>query len=370
MKHLLIIFSAAFLITGCATGPKEQPISDAEAIEYAKKFETSIKTKSTLGLKDLFQEEIFAKRIAEAAGESTNAASLKEIAGAIRKKNFAREIVNNIGEEGDYEFIRHYTKDNKQHLIFRLYGGGLNYHDMEIVKTKGKIQVADMFMYTSGENISETIANSIEALTGVTRGSKKKMEDYAQSISRVKMLIVSQKYKEAKEEYDALPLKLRQEKLFMIMNIQACSELDEETYKKALDEFQAKYKDDAGSQLVLIDSYFLKEDYPKALEAVNIIDKAIGGDVFLEYYRGLIYKQMKETDKALRSLETLHQKMPGFADGTIELIALHLENKNETRAAELVKAYQANDKLDQKKLFTISILYPAFAEKNDIKWTE
>lgn len=367
MKHLLLIFFAAALITGCATGPREQAITDAEAVAFAKKFESAIKTKNTLGLKDLFQEQIFAKRIADAAGESTSTASLKAIADEIRKKNFAREIVNNIGKEGDYEFIRHYTKDSKHHLIFRLYGGGLNYHDMEIVKTNDRIQLADMFMYTSGENISQTIASSVEALTGATKGSKSKMEDYAQSIAKIKILISSQQYRKAKEEYDALPQRLRQEKMFMIMNIQACSELDEETYKAALDEFQARYKDDAGSQLVLIDSYFLKADYPKALEAVNIIDKAIGGDVFLEYYRGLIYKQMKEMDKAIASLEKLNQKMPLFSDGTIELVAALIDNKNETRAAEIVRAYQQNDDLDQKKLYTIAILYPAFAEKNGIE---
>ena len=77
--------------------------------------------------------------------------------GFSRNFNFGEMLVAQKSEGGSYEFIRAYEDGkNNFHLLFRLYGEGLNYHDYLVKEINGELKIIDMFIYMTGEYLSDT----------------------------------------------------------------------------------------------------------------------------------------------------------------------------------------------------------------------
>src|SRR5690606_39217560 len=93
----------------------------------------------------------------------------------------------------------------------------------------------------------------------------------------------------ARKVFDTeIPEQAAKEKMFRLMSIQISSELNEEKYVKELTDYQQAFPDDSNSYLLLIDLHFLQKEYDKALTSINMLDKLIDKDPFLDYYRALV----------------------------------------------------------------------------------
>jgi hypothetical protein len=67
--------------------------------------------------------------------------------------------------EGSFKMIKQYEKGGSQHAVFRIRGGnGFSYIDMELTKLKEKVGIADMFLFSSGENLSASLAELVQKL--------------------------------------------------------------------------------------------------------------------------------------------------------------------------------------------------------------
>jgi tetratricopeptide (TPR) repeat protein len=130
---------------------------------------------------------------------------------------------------------------------------------------------------------------------------------------KMRQLLNEGKNKEALEIYDRLPQKIKSMKAVQITHILITSGLDDdEKYEAAINEYTTLYPNEPNMHLLLLDGYFIKKEYDKALHSVNEMDKMIDKDPFLDYYRYLIYKTMEDTVHAKTSIETLMKNMPGL----------------------------------------------------------
>ena len=363
-NHLAYPFLCLFIFWSCAS--KEQPINKEEVIVFAKKIESSLRNRDSKLVDSIFHDDVFSKRIAKAAGAQADKSFIAGVIVGLKNQRLGNEIILSLGEDGSYEFLRYYERDQHPHIVFRLFGrGGINYHDFELVKFDNRIKAADMFIYLSGEELSKTLATTMITMTGVAKdNSDKELVKYASSIKDIKALINAQRYSEAKELFNKLPFELKKDKLFQLMNIKITSQLDTSLYKQALNAFEKQYANDASAQLSLIDAYFLNKDYKKALRAIDVVDSAVNKDPLLNYYRALTYTQMGDKDNTIKYLEVLYKQKPGFTEGNLELIANYIETNEHEKASLLIAAYKANKKLDQAKLENLKLLYPEFARNN------
>jgi len=360
---LLIIISS--LLSSCFQD-REQPVTNEEALAFARQFEKALASKDFTEFDRAISGNAFIKRIAETAGKKMNSDYMNGVREGLRKNGFSKEIARNIGADGSYTFIRHYEKDNKQHVLFRLYSEqGLNYHDFELVKLGGKVEVADIFIYLSGENLSQTIASTMAMLLNYAKDAKTaELEQQISAMRKIKFLVGENDHAAAKEAYNKLPQKFRDHKMFQIMNLQITAQLDHEEYKAALDEFEAKYGNDASVQLSLLDAYIMNNNYEKLLNAINIMDKSVQ-DPRLNLYRGIAYKQLNEKEKATQCLEQLYKDEPDFEDGALELLTAYMELKQYKKARGIIADYRGNRKFDQSNLELIDYLYPEFAAQKE-----
>lgn len=363
MKKLFLFFLITALLAACS--PKEQILTKEEAIAFSQKLESAMARQSSNMLDSIFYIPVLAKRVAENSNLKYNAKLLGDVSTAMAKANWGKEILRTVGKDGSFEFVRQYDKANHQHALFRLYtAGGLNYFDIELVKYKNEIKAADIYVYTLGQNISETLGEVV----GIFENHEKDKTgdgkfNYQKHLKEIKALMREKQFEQAKKYYEKLPESFKKERLFMVMNITICAEIDEDKHKEALTLLESKFPDDPSTQLFLIDSYLLDKDFDHALNAVDVLDSAVKIDPFLNFLRGNIYAQKEDYAKAIEYYELLKKEKPAFDDALIELMNAYFVSGDLEKGQALVAEYQANKKYDQDKLEIIKMLHPQYVSE-------
>lgn len=359
MKQLLPLVLCTVLLAYCR--PAEQKASKEEAAAFAKEMETAVLKRRPNILGNSIIIQALADRIAREKKMKDMDDVERGIAKGFKNSDFDKNLYALIGENGSFEKVKQYEKDGTQRIIFRAYGdGGMNYFDMEITKLEGKVGIADMFVYASGENISKSLALFVNTLIAET--SETKAEQTAEAFDGIKRLMAKKNYEQAKKEFDMLPAYIRGTKVGDMLNLQISSELDEGTYIKEIEKIERKYSGEPGVQLILIDLYFLRKEYNKALGAINAVDSMIDKDPFLDYYRGLLYNVKEESGKAIGYFENVTKSNPGFPGAYAELVAHYLEKNDNEKAALYFSKYKGLRNASQDLITTYESLYPFLKE--------
>lgn len=355
MKKYLVIASALLLLIACKSKTL-QPITKVEAIAFAEKIEKGINNGNGAVLDSTIDFDMIADEVVKISGNSNKSSLKKGLKQGWEKNKLGVQIVNNLGESGTYEFVREYEKEGHPHIIFRMYSdNGLNYHDFDLIKYNNEVHIKDVFIYLTGENISITMANTLNTA----------MRDHSETILNLRTLFQQKEYATAKKAYESLPPTVQKDKLVQLVYLEIASQLDNETYTKALAGFEKLYGNEPSVQLALLDVYFMNGDYDRAIKAVNEID-ATTQDPFLDYYRGLLYNQKGDAAQSTAMLERLYKNKPTFEDGIVELISNYINDKEYKRADTLINTYKHNTSFNQEKLSNLRDLYPD--DDSNVNW--
>lgn len=109
-------------------------------------------------------------------------------------------------------------------------------------------------------------------------------------------------------------------------------------YEPARDEYQKALESDPSNTMALINlSYtlFKLEDYNQVLDLLNQLNCNDTNNVFAYYIKGLIYKELRDLDKAIEQYEKVVELIPNHQQLNAELAQLYLDDH------QLIKA---NDK--------------------------
>ena len=350
-----MLFSIA-LLASCQT--QEQKVSREEAQQVADKIEGSVAAGRPDFINDFIDQKIFIKKISKVLKEDKP--SLNEgISEGLQRTKLGDQIVAAVNNKGNYRLVKIFEKDGRQQLLFRMYADHrLNYHDFELVKTGKDVKAADIYIYLSGDWLSNTMAGTIGMLKEGDLSSAN-----AVSVQDVRSKMSAGNYTEAKRVFDALPIVIKNSKAFQMMNILICSNLEDDDYSKAMDGYKSLYPNEPNMNLMMIDYYILRKDYPRAMESVNKMDAYIDRDPFLDYYRALIYLLMEDRPKAVEKLEKLLTAMPGFTEGTQVLLINYLHEKDYDKAVAVAKRYKADKNYSEEYVNDLEQKYPDFAAK-------
>jgi len=353
---LLVLF-----VTACSE--PEKPVTKEEATKVAATLTDALAHRNAGRFNALLDLDALEKRIMDQSQNKLTRSIVTGTLSSMKSGEFGRQIVSGLGKKGTYELVKQYEKNNHQHLVFRMYDEQLNYHDFELIKKGDKVKIADIFIYATGENLSSTYAQTLlslkEQIDAVNNFSNKELK----KIQSIKKYINEKDFEKANKLFKTLPALIRNQKLYKIINIQIASGLGNEEYLAVLNKFQQEYQDAPNMYLLMIDAYFLKKDYAGALRCVNSLDSLINKDPFLDYYRALIYKESKDHANQLVYLEKLHQNMPGFGAGTLELINAYVEEKQWDKAIPLTQLYSKSKDADTETIETLYLLHPDFKKK-------
>lgn len=353
-KHSFFVLVVSLLLLP-ACKQEEKPITAEEVKLFAQKLESTVERRDPV----FFNEAIDRHELTRRAG-LTDSKKAKEFGAGMRQaSNMGTKIINSLSKEATYELVKQYEKDGKYHIIFRLYDdGSINYHDMELIRKKSDLMIADIFIYTTGEPMSTTIREIYNQFAGIMdqAGSNK----WINSMPKIREKINEEEYEEAYELFMQIPEEGRKGKAFRIVFVEICSGLDEEKHQKAIDDLLAAYPDEANMQLILIDAYFIRKEYDKVLDAINAVDRMIDKDPFLDYYRYLCHNIMKNDTKAKEHLLLVARNYPKFPDAQLELAATYIEEEKHDSARMIVRDYKLRKSFPQERLDDLLAAYPDF----------
>ena len=351
-----LLFTCFLILSACKT--EEKTVTTAEAMVVKDIIDSCIQIKRPAEYNKLFSEKLLSENIAKKQNKKVDNSFEKGIVAGLNNAAIGQQIISSIGQYGSYEFVKQYEKDNRQHLIYRLYGdGSLNYHDYELGKFKGKVYISDMFIYISGEDFSETLVSLVGS---ISENDADNLD--IKALRKMKLFLTQANYVEAKKVYDGLPTVLKDQRALQVMHLIICSGLDQEVYMSAINRFKELFPNEPRMYLMMIDASMLQKDYAAALEYINKTDSVINKDPFLDYYRGLLYRVMDDSENALSHFEAVSKNMPHFADGALALIEQNIKNGNFDKARELVTSYRNKKKFNQESLTLMLSNYPDFNE--------
>ena len=317
---------------------KTQPITDSEALVTGHRIEMITNSGNAAAIDHFLYPDSLLGRIRQKSHslkkqdifESFRSSFIPSFAGG----GFGKQIMAGI-RNGNYRVIREYDDNGVKHLVFRLFGdGGINYHDFILARVGDSIKAADLYTYS----LDEWTSGQIARLTDIAMQSST-FQDDAGIIKSMNERTRRQDYAGIKDAYDRLDKKYQHNKVIQLMYIHACHHIDLGLYEKALVDYSASYPDASSCYLLMIDLYYLQKQYDKALIAVDKLDKLVGGDPLLNFFRANICSLMGKNAESLEDYEKVYRYDPSLKINAIRLASSYAAASQKDKARAVIKGY-------------------------------
>lgn len=292
--------------------------------------------------------------------------------------DYGNIMVREIGKEGSYDFFKSYVDENQQyHLVFRLFSeAGLNYHDYKLKETRNSIKIVDVYVYVTGENFSKTIgtiykksiASKKKNFFGVSTNT---FLDDIFKLAEIRKLKSQGKLEEAYKIYKKIGAESKKNKVFKLIGITLASALDnDDLLRKFTKDYEKSFPKDPSLYLISIDGAYVNNKLNKALELINKLDKFIGGDDFLNYFRVNTYYLKGDIPKAIEYSELLMSDFPDYMDGFDTALTLYIETEKFDKAIQILDIFVDRFELTKDSLIeSMKENFPNFSKnKKFLDW--
>ena len=156
-----------------------------------------------------------------------------------------------------------------------------------------------------------------------------------QSMMAMRQRTTAGDFQGAHSIFNGLPQKIREEKLFMIMDIAISqNRANEALYTAAIARFLKKYPKDVAANMQSIDYYSLKEDYPRVLAAIDKVSQTVGHDPYLNVLRANAYAGAGDLSKAITACHDARKSEPNLAPAWDTMLTLYARKGDQANALE------------------------------------
>jgi tetratricopeptide (TPR) repeat protein len=338
------------------------PVTDQEALDFAKKIETSIARQDMTVLDNAIDDRLFAAQVLRKAGQQFNLTLAERARAAISELRLGHTVMADVKESGAYKLVRHYQVNGRQHLLFRLGGGadGINYHDFELARGAQGVRADDAYIYISGTNLTDAVMSKLLPGYGLANMSDDDRTN-AQVKREAEQYLEGGNPEEANTYYLQASEKARKQHNFQQLHLKIARKLSDSAYLQAMEEYRTNFPQEAYAYMMLFSYYSDKKDYPATLDALDNFDRLLPNDPFLDYYRGLLYKVMDKPAQSRIALKRLHNSDPLFGGAVVELMDSYVRGGTPDSAATLIKEAERLKNITPEQLDNIKKVYPTIA---------
>jgi tetratricopeptide (TPR) repeat protein len=324
--------------------------SDEACLEVVKKIEASMAEDKGAWVDQNFDIDTMMERaLRDAPGEIKSKDGFR--AGLKKGFNIGKNTSGAMGESGRYTFLRLRTVNGKKLALFRLLmDGPFNYHEYVLeANPKGGVRMVDLYVYLSGEFISQTFRRIYVAAMAGEPGVVGKLvgnqNEYALGLKKLQTmnpLIAQGKADQALKVYYSLPDSVKAEKSALILRLSAGSQVSPKESMDALEALRKAYPGDPSIPALSLDPLFLAKKYDEVISAVDELDKAVGGDPFLESFRASVYLEKGEPDKARTAAKRAIEQDKTLDVAYWTMITISLRTKNFKETVEWLNSIEKN----------------------------
>jgi len=268
--------------------------------------------------------------------------------------NYGQRIVASV-QRGNYRMIREYEAGGVKHLVFRMFGsGGLNYHDYTLIRVKDSIKASDVFVYTTDEAVSSTLAKLVDMMNN----SAEHLPEEVGILMKLNQQNAARNYTGVKEQYEKLSDKYKQNKAIQLIYITACHQLDPQLYERAIEHFANSFPDAPSAYLMMIDLYYGRKEYEKGLAAIDKLDKLIGDDKMLDLLRGNFYKLSGKRAESIACYEKVYRYDPTLSMNVHSLVGVYEEAGEKVKAKAVMASFKKTNAWHEADFSDLLAKYP------------
>lgn len=369
--RLLMTFAAIGLmfLSGCGKSPEpvvspepEQPIKDpvvdpksnpttdpteADARQFAKDLEAAFEARNRDRIEELIRYFDIVDLVLRDMPNVDRAVIARVARETIGQRDMASLILRRTEDGGTYKPLRAYQVDGQVHVLFRLISseGDVGYHDFVLGRgPNGSIRAVDLYIPNSGELASRAIRRMVlPFLNQVPElGLDSVDAEYRKSIPKMNLMakaLRESRFKDAIAIYEQLSANLKEEKLIMLGYVTAVINTDsigEEAFD-AIEMFREKFPNDICLDFVELHHSVAKKQHLRTLAAIDRIDKAVGGDPYLNVLRANSLIELKRYDDAKSHLTQGLEAEPDLLNLYEARLALTLRTKKFDETLEWLK---------------------------------
>jgi len=232
-----------------------------------------------------------------------------------------------INNGASYSIVNYYyhLDERKYHLLFRMYSesSGLNYHDYQLSYEDGEFQLQDVFIYSTGQYLSETYQDLYQLSIpdkniDVNRERLKSMV----FLGQYKNLARTKNYQRAFNLISNLSGEFTKKKIYYITKIKIASQINQVFHLEAIDELLKNFPNDPTTKLMAIDYFIMLKDYNTTMQLLDEI-QGTTEDIFIEYIRGNAAWQFEDYEVAEKAYANTIREYPNFENAKLNLMYLY-----------------------------------------------
>ncbi len=282
---------------------------------------------------------------------------------------YPQKVAQALGGAQLWDIVRVRKQEHGIWVLVRHYGSETEfaYYDFLVAQGgKGRAAIVDVFPLTNGEPMSRSLRRFF--LVGVADQSRSLLEKLSkeenllvQSMPAIQEMMQAGREGNAERAvaiYESLPLEVRRIKFIAAQVILAGATLqDTDRYLQLVEDYMKWYPNDPTLRILLIDYYAQREECDKLRKVIDELDKAVGGDPFLDLQRAQVDIAEENWSEARKRAQRVIESVPksqhaywtafaaavglkDYADAVKQLQHLHREFNANPRGLEAAEEFR------------------------------
>lgn len=223
----------------------------------------------------------------------------------VPSRTLFHQMVADVRAGGFLSLLRKHDEGRGQHLLYRQIHaeGGFDYVDLTVERsTDGRPIVTDFYVVDVGEPIGRTVRAQMLPFAGPSStwtSTDRASVDHAAAIQALGNLVGGKRFAEALDAYAKLPAPAQSLESVQRLRATAAQHTSADAYAAALDDLTLRFPDAADVWVRVLANALEQGKLTEALEAVNGIERSIGGDPYLDVQRSNVHAAAGDLHEAL-----------------------------------------------------------------------
>jgi hypothetical protein len=252
---------------------------------------------------------------------------------------FSGQVVRSATRGGSYTLVKIHEVGSEIRAMFRMVlpeDGGFNYHDFVLGRVGDQLKATDVYIYGAGEMLTSTMRRAMiisaasqgpEWLKSLT-GRDLDMAKSAKQIREYSDLAAKGDPEGVLARYAKLPKSVQTEKGVLLVRLYAATQIDDQTQEAALADIRKSDPKDYAGDLQCLSSYLAAQKYSQFEKAAIRLNKAVGGDPYLNVVLAGMEVERQDYKKARQLLEEAVTADDTVIDAWWSLVTVSLREKD------------------------------------------
>jgi hypothetical protein len=332
--------------------------NEKECRQWAALLETAVRSGDLTRCNDLIDWQAILETAAAFPNPSSEQAKKRaEFIETLKPKfaagsGFAGQMIATVRDHGSFKLLRLREVDGRRRVQFRALTkeNGLNYYEFILApSTDGSVRAVDLYVVAIAQLQSENLrpwfltwmhsadSGRQDQLSPVERDFVR----YGADVAAMADAARAKQPQRVLEIYQRLPDSLKRTKALLSARLASAALVSEADYLRAFDDFQKYYPNEAGSDLVALNGFFVRKSYEPALASVDRLDKALGGDPYLKVTRAIILLEQGKAEPSWKMAERAIVEEPTLFQAYEFLFSHSIQTRNFAKTTELISTMES-----------------------------